>query len=274
MHVNYEYILAGMILLLILSVSEMNIFSVMKFQLTKLEQESEYPDAERILNILLLSPGYPENWGNSSDYPSSLGLALQNSLKPYVLDMSKVIRLTEDVSGFISPVRARQLMGLSSEHYFSFTIMPVFSIEITNSSGAGHMVYNVNVRDFKGFIVSNANVTGFYVPETLAGNATYPSVFAVTGPAGTCALDFENLTFTMGSFLVVSVNQLEVKVVQTYPSGERVLVEGGYVFESQYSLIQALNYATGSIFTPTFESVSRYVEVEGVTYYVKFDLWR
>ncbi|MEM2110815.1 MAG: hypothetical protein QXX08_02935 [Candidatus Bathyarchaeia archaeon] len=273
MHVNYEYIAAGIILLLILSISEMNIFTIMRYQLAKMEQETEYPTAERILDMLLLSPGYPPNWGNQSDNPDSLGLAAQNAFRAYVLDISKVARLMENSSYYIAPVTARQLMGLSSNYHFNLTITPVFTISIVNASSESHMEYNITIRDYKGFLSSNVNVTGFYVPNSLVGNETYNSASAVTDPTGSCILKFTNTLPSPNYSLVVCANHLGVKTVQTYPTALNVRVEGGCVLSSEFPMIQTINYATGSVFSMTTESVSRYVEIEGVTYYVKFDLW-
>ncbi len=272
MHVDYEYILAGLILLLILSVAEMNIFAVMTHQLTRMEQEAEYPAAERILDTILLSPGYPPNWGNQSADPTSLGLAVQNALKAYVLDISKVIRLKEGYPNYISPGTARQLMGLSEDYHFNLTIIPVFNICI-NGSLAEQGEYSITMKDYKGFLVPNVNVTGYYVPNSLTGGGIYPSKSAMTGTDGRCVLTFDPLP---NYSLVVCANQLEVKAIQTFTSlpDWKIRVEGGCVMKSDFPIIQAIYYYTGRISGLAYESVFRYAEIEGITYYVKFDLWR
>jgi len=270
--VDYEYILAGIVLLLILSVSEMNIFAVMTHQLTQMEQETEYPAAERILDTILLSPGYPPNWGNQSADPISLGLAVQNALRAYVLDISKVIRLKEDSPNYISPGRARRLMGLSEDYHFNLTIIPIFTIDIVNASSMGQAKYVITIKDYRGFLVPNVNVTGFYVSNSLTGEEIYPSKSAITGTDGSCELIF-NPSLPNRS-LVVCANQLEVKAIQTDPPGLKVRVEGGCVMRSDFPVIPAIRYYTGRISGLVSESVFRYAEIEGVTYYVKFDLWR
>jgi len=274
LHVDYEYILAGIVLLLILSVSEMNIFAIMTHQLTRMEQEAEYPAAERIMDTILLSPGYPPNWGNQSADPTSLGLAVQNSLRAYVLDISKVIRLKEGSPNYISPGRARRLMGLSEDYHFNLTMIPVFTIDIVNASSAGQAKYNITIKDYKGFLVPNVNVTGFYVPNSLIGGEIYPSKSAITGTDGSCVLIFNPLLSNHS--LVVYANQLEVKAMQTFSSlpDLPVRVEGGCVMKSDFPIIQAIRYYTGRISELVSESAFRYAEIEGVTYYVKFDLWR
>jgi len=271
LHADYEYILAGLVLLLILSVAEMNIFAVMTHQLTRMEQEAEYPAAERILDTILLSPGYPPNWGNQSADPTLLGLAVQNALRAYVLDISKVIRLKEDSPNYISAGKARRLMGLSEDYHFNLTIIPVFTIDILNASSMGQAKYVITITDCKGFRVPNVDVTGFYVPNSLTGGEIYPSKSAITGTDGSCVLIFDSLP---NRSLVVCANQLEVKAMQTDPPSFKARVEGGCVMKSDFSVIQAVHYYTGRIYGLFSESVLRYAEIEGGTYYVKFDLWR
>jgi len=268
--VNYEYILAGLVLLLILSVSEMNIYSIMTHQLTKMEQETEYPVAARILDTILLSPGYPPNWCNQSEDPSSLGLAVHNSLRAYVLDIGKVSRLIEDHPNYIKPGKARQLLGLSEDYHFNLTIIPVFTISIVNASQEQPGKYAITITDSKGLGVANVNITGFYVPKSLMSGDVYPSESVTSGLNGTCILSFNPLP---DRYLIVLANQLEVKAVQTEPPGLSFRVEGGYVLKSDYPVIQTVKYATGSVFALSSETASGYVEIDGLTYYVRFDLW-
>jgi len=269
LHVNYEYILAGIVLLLILWVTEMNIVTVMTHQLTKMEQETEYPAAGRILDMILLSPGYPSNWGNLSGDPLTLGFAVQNALRAYALDISKVSRLKEESLGYISPGKARALMGLSEDYHFNLTIVPVFNIEIVNASSEGQIRFNITVTDHRGFRVPNVNVTGFYIPSSWTGG-TCPSESVITALDGSCILTFDPLP---DRSLVVCATELNVKVVQTDPAGLSVRVEGGYVTKSDFPAIESVHYATGSVSSLNFESAFRYAEIDGVTYYVKFDLW-
>jgi hypothetical protein len=272
----YEYILAGIVILIILSVAEMNIFSVMTLQLTKMQQENENPVADRILDMILLSPGYPPNWGNqSTDQITSLGFAVQDALSSYELDISKVRRLNESVGPdmYIYPAKARQLMGLSEKYNFNLTMIPVFNINIVNASLTGQAKYLITIKDYKGFLVPNVNVTGFYVPNSFTNGEIFPSTYAITGTDGTCVLTFSPLS---NYSLVVYANQLGVNAIQTYPPnlwGGRVQVEGGCVMESDFPIIQAIHCYTGSTSGKTSETASRYAEIQGVTYYVKFDLW-
>lgn len=266
MHATFEYVLAGIVLLVILSTAEMHIFGIMAFQLAKMEQETEYPIAEKILDTLLLSPGNPGDWGNQSGIPSSFGLAVQNSLRSYTLDVRKVAKLVNGSPGYMLPSTARDLMGLSSIYNFNLTITPMFNINITMPSSN---TYLIKVIDYKGLLVSNAYVTGFYVPTSMSGDETFSAQSAVTGLYGSCTLVFNPLP---GHFLVVSVSQMAINNVQTYPVGMKVTIEGGIVKMSDFPIIQTIIYATGQS-PELIESVIRYVDINNLGYCVKFELW-
>ncbi|MEM2092064.1 MAG: hypothetical protein QXR59_02110 [Candidatus Bathyarchaeia archaeon] len=267
MHVNYEYIMAGIILLLIFSVTGANIMSVVTHRLSRMEQETEYPLAERLLDMILLSPGYPPDWGIRSEDPLAFGLASTNALRDYVLDISKVYRLIEDSPNHIPPSVARKLMGLSSRYNFNLRIMPVFQIEIVNISST----YRITVTNYRGFRIPNVNVTVFYVNRSLSTSSLFYSQASVlTNTSGECTVTFDPKP---NHVLLVYINHLEVKAAKSYPPGLKLRVEGGCIVECDYPVIESITYATGVYSSAYIETASRYVEIEGTTYYVRLDVW-
>jgi len=267
LHVDFEYVLAGIAILLILLATEINMSTVMSQQITRMEQERGYTLAEKILDTILLSPGDPEDWGNYPSDPSSFGLAAQDSLKAYVLDANKVIRLSGNSTYYLSPGKVRYLLGLSRGYQFSLNIMPIFNIGIV-SDGDGN--FTLNVTNYKGLPAPNVNVTGYYIPESWAPGVEYTRQSGVTGFDGGCALRFNPET---DHALVVCASQLGVKATETDPKGLRFRVEGDSVVKGDTPLVPAISYSTGSPFGMKRESVSRYAEIEGLTYYVEFGLW-
>jgi len=266
MHANYEYILAGIILLLMLSVTGVNITSIMTHRLSRMEQETEFPLAERLLDIILLSPGHPPDWGEKPSDPLSFGLAAQNAMKNYVLDISKVFRLKEESPYHIPPGTARELMGLSKNYNFNLTITPVLRISVINASST----YHITVTNYKGFRIPSVNVTAFYIPKSLTLNSPIFSKSALTNTEGECAITFDPLP---NYVLLIFINHLEVKAIQSYPPGLNFRVEGGCIMESEYSIIDTITYATEVYSSPYVETAFRYVEIAGATYYVKLDVW-
>jgi hypothetical protein len=266
MHVNYEYILAGIIMLLMLSVTGVNITSIVTHRLYRMEQETESPLAERLLDIILLSPGYPPDWGEKPEDPLSFGLAAQNAIKSYVLDVSKVFRLKEESPYYIPPRTARELMGLSETYNFNLTITPVFRISMVNASST----YHITVTNYKGFRMPSVNVTAFYIPKSLTPDSPIFSKSALTNTKGECTITFNPLP---NYILLIYINHLEVKAVQSYPPGLKFRVEGGCIMESEYPIIDTITYATEIYSSPYVETAFRYVEIAGITYYVKIDVW-
>ncbi len=266
MHVNFEYILAGLMIFLILTMTELTMFTIMSQQLTALEQESGYTMADRVLDALLLSPGDPPDWGcNLSKDPISLGLADQNSLRVYVLDPYKVVRLYENSTGYISPAKARSLLGLRRDCHFSIKITPIFLIEVE-----GNGTFTITVKNNEGFPVSNVKITAYYVPRSLSPDVEYFCESNITRTEGTCTLEFE---FRQDYILVVQAEQSGVKVVATDPPGLNLKIEGDRVFESDIPLVVEIDYSTGSISGSDKETTSRCVEIGGSTYLVEFTLW-
>lgn len=267
MHVNYEYIMAGIILLLIFSVTRANVMSVMTHRLSRMEQETEYLLAERLLDMILLSPGYPPDWGVRSEDPLAFGLASTNALRDYVLDISKVYRLTENSPNHIPPSVARKLMGLSSRYNFNLTITSVFQIEIVNISST----YKIAVTNYRGFRIPNVNVTAFYVNRSPSISLpSYSQVSKLTNINGECTVTFDPKP---NHVLLIYINHLEVKAAKSYPSGLKLRVEGECIVECDYPIIDSITYATGIRSSAYIETASRYVEIDGTTYYVKLDVW-
>jgi len=271
LHISYEYILAGLVVLLVLTSTEITMYALMSQRLASLKQESGYTTADKILDILLLSPGDPSDWGkNVSETPVSLGLADQNAMRAYFLDPNKVERLHENSTGYISPSEARDLLGLRGSYQFSLRIKPVLSIGISSVEFGVYETFTITVRDTKGFPVPNVNITAYYVPESLASGADYPHGSNITRIDGTCTVTFMAIL----DVLVVQAEQLGVRVVVTHPSGFNFVVEGGRVFESDTLLVTDFPpYSTGLVSGLDKEFVSRYVEIGGLTYVVEFELW-
>jgi len=252
MHTVIEYVLVGTILLLILPLSQMSIASTVRYEENTMAQNMKYPAVRAVLNLLLLSPGYPSNWGDLTEEPEQLGLAHETAVEAKVLDVSKVMRLS---------------FGLSPDCNFDLAIEPVFTIGISNVSNN----YGVTVTDNKGYRVGNVNITAYYIPNSYQSAQLYPSKTALTEVNGQCNLSF---TWSANHTLVVVANQLEVKGLATLLSGVNVEVQNGCIFRTDYPAIQTIEYATGTPFGGSSEYAYSFAEIEGVTYFVRLLFWR
>ena len=257
-----EYILAGLVILTLLPLSQMSMAALVTYQQNQMEQETAYPMVKAILDALLLSPGSPPDWGTSSQAPTQLGLASGNAIETYVLDISKVSRLKA-----IPPGDARELMGLGEGCNFNLTFAPVLNIRLTNTSNS----YRITLVDYRGFRVPNVNITALYVPNSFENGKMYSSKSTATGATGECTLSFDWLP---NHFLIVAASQFGVKSTQTFPSDLSIHVEGNYVFQSDYPPIKVMSYATGSMNAPNTETTFIFAEIEDTTYYVRLALRR
>lgn len=267
MHSSIEYFLAGLTVLLILIVATVNMFNVMAHTLTGVEQRLGLEKAEEILDMLLLSPGYPPNWGENSQEPEIFGLAVQNAFEKYVLDPKKINRIINGSDYYILPTRARTLLGLSSSDHFHLRIVPFFTVNITNN-GDGN--YTLRVLNYKGFPVPNANLTCYYLPIPYTQGMQYYSTSTITDKNGYCTVDFpyqENHT------LLIYVSQLGIKSIASEQEGLMLKVESGHIINSDMPIFSSLDYSTASVPSWKRETVSLYVKIDDCTYYLQFTYW-
>ena len=271
MFVNVEYIVVGLMIILILVVVQTNILNVTTQILAGYEQSASYQKAAKIMDVLLLSPGEPANWWDSTKYPylnniSSIGLALEGE-EEYVLDIRKLSRLDPGSSGYLSPTHIRSLLGLRSYYDFSLRITPVFIVTITNTSGN----YNIHITDTSGVGLPNSNITAFYVPSSLHTGVEYNYTSQKTGIDGRCNISFD---YNASHGIVVCVDHLGAKTMASKPENLNLRIVGNHVFEVQYPLLSSLVCETASYTASAHTGiVYRYVTIDGVYYYVEYSLW-
>ena len=267
MHVNYEYIFAGFIIVLVLTTSQIYSGILLSRKVADWEQAAGYQTAEGILDMLLLSRGEPSNWYEFPDNPERLGLASNNSFEEYGLDPRKVERLTPNSTHYISPASLRSLLGVSSTIGLALRIVPALNLTVTHD-GPGN--YTLTVRDLKGLHVPNVNVTAYYVSMPFNPYADTDTRRGVTDIHGQFTLDY---TLAETDALVICVGQSDIRSITTYPRDGLLTVQGGHVMTSPRPAYLAVNSTTGSLFGYRQEIASRYVKIDGYTYYAELMIW-
>ena len=267
MQAGIEYAIAGLAVLSILVVAELDTLRLTTHTLTDVQQEISYGKAEEILDTLLLSPGYPLDWGDRSEDPQLIGLAVQGSIEEYVLDPKKVFRLSEHSDHYIPPTTTRRLLGLSRRYQFSLRIVPFFTINIDDE---GNGTYKISVANYRGVPASNVNVTGYYVHTPFRYNSTYQIESAVTDINGTCTLNFD---YAPNSTLLVCASQLGIESIAAEEPDLDLKVKDGYVIESETPLINSIEYSTGALSELKRDVVTKFVKIDGYTYFVELILW-
>lgn len=205
-----EYLaVAALIVVILLAANQM--LSAPAATLETVRQEQLYTVAERVLDKIVLTPGYPPDWGTniavSAENLQDFGLALAGSREPYRVDPDKVMRLA-NLSTLPNPLllntsRMAQLLGLEG-YGFRLRIVPMLRVLITP---IGYYTYGnfefastfrIRVENVQGLGVPNAEVTGMYVlvrvqPGTGQAEVEARDVIsarASTDTLGECVLDF------------------------------------------------------------------------------------
>jgi len=172
-----EYIaVALLVVILVLAANQM--ISASTGTLTTVREEQLYTVAQRVMDKILLTPGYPPDWGTnvtvSADDMQDFGLALYGTREPYVVDPDKVMRLA-NLSTLPNPLllnasRLAEILGLSQGYGFRLVMKPMIGHSVsvlewyTPQGGKQSFPtkFAVNVHNWYGIGLPNANVTGIY----------------------------------------------------------------------------------------------------------------
>jgi len=267
MQTTIEYLTAGIIVVLILGATTNYTSNLIYDRVRSLEAETGLERVDRILEVLLLSPGRPPDWGEETGKPEAMGLALENALKYYQLDPRKVARLREGEEGYLSPYEIRELLGMDPSYYLSIEIRPTYNIEIQQLNSTHFLV---EVRNLWGSPVSNANVTaalGDISLETVnyttislllsGGLGGVHYAYNITDKLGRCTLNFDG----GGGVLLLCVGHLSLLSFASWPSE----AEG---------VIAHVESSMGSISGYEAETSYRLVEIGGLSYIFRLTIWR
>ncbi len=214
MHVSLEYIALG-ILIIVFLVATMYVIQNTMSKLNQVYEEQLYPVTQRILDKILLTTGYPADWGdNLTAIPEDFGLALNGTRTSYVVDDAKVMRLTNFSTianpAYINASTIAELLGVEGKYGFRLEIKPFLNqtmdvlatYPVPNRKTPDIPVYIlVTVKNWYNIGVPNANVTAQLVlvrinfwPNGSVKDLNYTTFTRsnVTGPLGTCTVDFRD----------------------------------------------------------------------------------
>jgi hypothetical protein len=262
----FEYISAGIILSMILGVTGVITTNMVSDRMYQIEKTGSFKVADKMIDALLLSTGSPSNWGNSLDSPTSIGLALENGVKPYQLDRNKVKRLNETSVGYIPAHEVRDLLGLSPNYFLKIKIYPIYSITVDEESSN---LFTITVINQWGVPVSAVNVTAAYtdiedvnateITSLINGDLEDADILsALTDASGQCTLDFTGSGDR--TTLIVLAEQLNVKSAIVWP-------------EPSDDLVVVVESSMGDSADFNVEVATRSIEIDGMNYYCKLTLW-
>ncbi|RLI47207.1 hypothetical protein DRO69_01130 [Candidatus Bathyarchaeota archaeon] len=158
----FEHITAIMVVSMLFVSAVIAVPAISYVNLLYVDQQQLRNVALEALNSMLLSKGYPSNWGSNDPFNESdvaqFGLALSEDSSFYVLDPDKVQRLNVgNPSGSLDYETVRTLLGLQ-DYGFNIKIMPPFNVTAIKKSGSPNLLYEVNVTFNDGRPIPNAHV--------------------------------------------------------------------------------------------------------------------
>jgi hypothetical protein len=216
METSLEYLAVGLLIVALLLVSYSMAETITSSLVTTYEEQL-YTVAERVIDKIVLTPGYPTDWGTNisvtADNLQDFGLALYGSRKPYTVDPDKVMRLA-NLSTLPNPLllntsRLAELLSLKEGYGFHLRMIPMLIINVTPTSYYNYRTYifpsvfNIYVANYYGLGIPNAYVTGMYAivrvkPGASEANVEVKNILsksALTDAVGFCVLDYtEELT--------------------------------------------------------------------------------
>ena len=176
-----------------------------------------------LLDIMLLNPGSPSNWGQSDMAPSSFGLQ-DPEFTQYQLSAFSLMRLspatgngveydktpsnyftsTSPQSGAVLMTpnsealnysSALNLLGINDTYGFQLTLTPDITVSITETQACSPLTLSISASG-TGFPFANANINYCLIPVTLAQTqAQYPSYTIQNGTATTDQQGMTSVTF-------------------------------------------------------------------------------
>ena len=181
MHVTLDYLVAGLLIIIILTFTANSISPFIYINLQHVEEEQLNPLAERLLDKILLTPGEPLDWGNIYSYDeddiTGFGLAYMKNgvINPYILDPDKISRIAHPVFQ-LSPERISKLLGLTWDggnfkYGFRLRITPALNITIIPDenkyirvgSDILYTAFNITVKSYDGYPAANSKINAIYL---------------------------------------------------------------------------------------------------------------
>jgi len=218
MHAVLEYIGVTIIIVIILF-STMYAINTSTTRLSHIKEEQLYTVAERLMDKIILTTGYPYDWGyNFSLYNGSLtdfGLAEYGSRTPYELDPEKILRLVNLTQLpnpiYISGEEIAELLGIREKYFFVLEMKPLINIysRVLTYKTLGHgkgqgtssiqEKIEVTLTNYYDVNIAGANVTGIYILIWTMGSQYFnyysPTLVKsnITWFDGKCVLNFNDL---------------------------------------------------------------------------------
>lgn len=270
MHPLLEYLAIGVLLVVVILAAGQMIEAPSR-TLETVRAEQLFTVAERLMDKVLLTPGYPENWGADlllDEEVTDFGLALAGATAPYIIDPDKVMRLA-NLTLLPNPVpisaeRIAELLGIKGEYGFRLEMKPMITASVTTLDSFGNIasVFRIRVVNWYGVGLPNARVTGIYVVARIKGGAKQSTVeelhkmvkTCITNALGICDLDYTDSIWELGRgsqhflspFLILHINWEGFVSITGYSPALADEPVKGYII-GNYIFLERFEDVTGAI---------------------------
>jgi hypothetical protein len=236
----YEYIFAALALVAVFTAAAYLAVTALPPYRSVSEIDQLKVAAQKVMNSILLSPGYPHDWGSdvrvkSSDL-TSFGLASSTifTRDAYVLDQDKVQRLCREVPDplYVPPSVVLGLLGLGLDYGMKMEFTPALGVKLEPSQGSG---LTVEVVSEQGMPIEGANVTVVALYLSYGGLST-STASGKTDLNGRCALSVAYSVPALFITMVDSYGVIAINVSTVGPGVHRVLVMGRHIVTNRSDL--------------------------------------
>jgi len=216
----YEYIFAALVMMAVFTAAAYLAVTVLPLYRSVSEVDQLKIAAQKVVNNLLLNPGYPHDWGSDLSVKAgdlaSFGLASYTTLtrEAYVLDQDKVQRLSREVPDplYVPPSVALALLGLGLDYGIRLEFVPVLNVIVEPPQGPNVVV---RVTSAQGLPIEDANVTVVAVYAS-GGGLSSSRHSGRTDVNGACAL---NLGSPLPALLITVVDHHSMRAVNVSVTG-------------------------------------------------------
>jgi len=225
----YEYVFAALVMVAVFTAATYLAVTVLPPYRSVSEVDQLKIAAQKIMNSILLNPGYPHDWGSdvsvTAEDLASFGLASFTTFtrEAYVLDRDKVQRLSPEAGPFYVPPKAAiDLLGLGLDYGIKLEFVPVLNVEVRPSQ---EFEVVVKVTSEQGTPVKDAKVTVVAIYAS-GGELASSRRSGQTGVDGVCTL---SLTSPPPVLLITIVDYHGMRAINVStigPGASRSLVIG------------------------------------------------
>ena len=195
----YEYIFTALLLVAVFAAATYLAVTTPPLYRSVSEVDQLKIAAQKVMNNILLNPGYPQDWGSNvsvkAEDLASFGLASYTTLtrEAYVLDQDKVQRLRREVPDplYVPPSKVLDLLNLGLDYGIRLEFVPVLDVKVEASQESSGFSVRVVVASEQGLPVEGANVVvaAVYVRN---GSLTSSESSCRTDASGVCTLRVES----------------------------------------------------------------------------------